>query len=71
MENIIKIKKNIQSQQYDEDGNCVIDLRKDDIVELKEDGIYFTRKIKVVQLEEESADIRKNAFESIKRNNEI
>lgn len=41
----VKINKTIMSQQLNEDGNPIVSLIDGDIVELKEDGIYLTRKI--------------------------
>lgn len=64
----IKIKKDIQSQQIEVPNKPFVDLKAGDIVELKKDGIYFTRKI---NLPSKKANL-KSVFENfIKRQNNI
>jgi hypothetical protein len=62
----IHITREIQSQQADSAGQLIVDLRIGDIVELRECGIYFTRKIDGLG---EQASI-KTVFEELKRQNQ-
>lgn len=41
----ITIVQSIQSQQIEAPNKPIVDLEEGDIVELRDDGIYFTRKI--------------------------
>ncbi len=43
--NIILINRDIISNQTNEDNTPIIDLKKGDTVELKDDGIYISRRI--------------------------
>lgn len=69
----IKIKKPIKSQQADyKTGELLIDLKEGDDVELREDGIYFTRRITLPHDSlEYSKDRRKelvdNEFQKLKK----
>jgi len=59
---LVVITENFLSQQSDKETNQrIVDLRVGDLVELKEDGIYFTRKInlsKNVDLEKTFSDFK-------------
>ena len=61
----VRINKTITSQQVSEDGNPIISLIDGDVVELKEDGIYLTRRI-LFNMEEE---VLETIYKGIEDNN--
>lgn len=60
----IDIIHDFKSQQHDQNGDSIILLKKGDILQLKEDGIYFTRKINL-----ENPDSAKENFNRLKTMN--
>lgn len=71
---IIKIRKKNKSLNCNIKGIPYVDLIKGDVVELREDGIYFTRKIRLSgdgHLTKKEASLQAiNGFNAIKRQNE-
>lgn len=63
----VRINKTIMSQQLNEDGSPVVSLIDGDVVELKEDGIYLTRKI----LFNMDKEVLENIYKSIEENNSV
>jgi len=59
---IITLKTDFLSRQSNSKGEPVVDLKAGDIVELREDGIYFTRKINLEGFDSQ----RKANFENIR-----
>lgn len=65
----IIITKSIQSQQSDKTGKPIVDLIIGDIVEKREDGIFFTRKINTIS---HHPDVNLSSiFDGIKAQNEL
>ena len=63
----VRINKTIMSQQLNEDGSPVVSLIDGDVVELKEDGIYLTRKI----LFNMDKEVLETIYKSIEENNSV
>lgn len=61
-----EMNKKIISQQLNEEFNPIVDLIDGDIVELKEDGIYFTRKIGISEMPIENKERLLNIFKQLK-----
>lgn len=62
-DSIFVIQKDVVSDQIDKNGQPLVELKKGDVLQLKDDGIYFTRKVNV------GRDIYnyKSVFEDFKR----
>ncbi|HVA98960.1 MAG TPA: hypothetical protein VNG53_08700 [Bacteroidia bacterium] len=65
MSKIINIVKPIQSQQHDANGSILIHLIVGDVIKLKQDGIYITRKINLC----EGYNLQ-STFDGIKKEND-
>ena len=64
----MNVLKEIKSHQTNEDGSPVINLIDGDIVELKDDGIYLTRKINIST---DSKEVLENIFKALNEQNKI
>lgn len=62
--NVLTIKKEWVSQQTDKNNQPFVELKQGDVIELKDDGIYFTRKLDVGQ---ETYNY-KSVFENFRKN---
>lgn len=72
-ESIIQLVTDIKSHRFDDKGNLIVDLRKDDTLELRKDGLFFTREIHPWNVGDKLLDAvsNKKTFDNIKRDNEI